>query len=144
MIANSLLNHQGELLRRSKNVSVIYCDGEISLDSLRLNDNNYAIYVSPRGHMNLYEPRSAQPTNPALALPATRENPYRCGYCAGSFDSKMELNEHIEEAHPKCSLCQGKFPSQAEVDNHIKAAHPGCSWCYQTFPHTSYTGQSCQ
>lgn len=55
-------------------------------------------------------------------------NPYRCHYCPAAYGIKIELQEHMKEAHRDaktipCLQCEKLFNSTATLQSHIRIKH---------------------
>lgn len=138
-VVKSMLNHQRDVLSTGAKMSIIYCDGNLSLDPAILNSGSQMIYISPQGSLNIAAPTAASlpsivsSSKPQLALTEGPANTYYCSDCPNTFDSRELLDDHNKLAHPSCDVCYGKFASREE---HM-ATHPKCTWCFQTFQSNS-------
>lgn len=136
-----MLEHQKDMSSRGQPMSLIYCDGEVTLDPALLNNGPYTIYISPQGHLNL-PPPAEKPSAPSapLGLPAPPEPPSVPVVAPVSTQISIPTVTHARVVTPvpvintyHCGDCSKPFHSRRKLKEHTDMMHPTCNICYGRF-----------
>jgi hypothetical protein len=148
--AYHLFRHQHRTLSRGHNLSTIFNEGNLTLDSSVVTENNFAIYNAPKSTLNITwhpNPQFAsfiplEPANsrlPSLPLLGTTNNHKGASEGIGSapqfvYDGNGYQPSGLSAAEPTvtghhCGNCNMPFPTRKELSSHSSRNKYICKGC---------------